>query len=100
MLLKVKKELLELYKNLIKKQGLKEDKKQIELLKRLNCLKNFLESEDGFLKKIFNKQKPAKSIWIYGGVGRGKSMLMDLFFESMNIAKQRIPFSRIYVYDS
>ena len=88
----MKKELLESYKNLIKKQDLKEDKKQIELLKKLNCLKKKLENESGFIKNIFSKKKIAKSIWIYGGVGRGKSMLMDLFYESINIPKLRIHF--------
>ncbi|HCX14782.1 MAG TPA: cell division protein ZapE [Rhodospirillaceae bacterium] len=36
---------------------------------------------------------PVQGLYIYGGVGRGKSMLMELFFESIPIkAKKRIHF--------
>jgi cell division protein ZapE len=32
---------------------------------------------------------PIKGIYIYGDVGRGKTMLMDLFFESSSVARKR-----------
>ena len=35
------------------------------------------------IKKIFSKTTPIKSIYIYGQVGRGKSMLMRHFFENL-----------------
>lgn len=33
--------------------------------------------------------KRPKGLYIYGGVGRGKSMLMDMFFETVSLAKKR-----------
>ncbi len=35
------------------------------------------------------KQPPVKGLYIYGEVGRGKTMLMDLFFEASPVARKR-----------
>jgi cell division protein ZapE len=36
-----------------------------------------------------NKQQPIKGLYIYGDVGRGKTMLMDLFFEASPVVRKR-----------
>ncbi|CAM6090968.1 unnamed protein product [Calypogeia fissa] len=43
--------------------------------------------------RIFGKQQNAQNspqgLYIYGGVGRGKTMLMDLFYDKVNVSKKR-----------
>ena len=38
---------------------------------------------------FFNKSNELKGLYIYGGVGRGKSMIMDIFFENIRLENKR-----------
>ena len=47
------------------------------------------------LKRLFRRTAPIRGIYFWGGVGRGKTFLMDAFFEAIPFAgKQRLHFHR------
>lgn len=62
------------------------DQHQLAIQKNLKQLAELLQTktQESFVSKIFTKKTtPIKSLYIYGDVGRGKSMLMKDFFDSI-----------------
>jgi cell division protein ZapE len=80
------------YRELVTAGELKPDSEQRAAAERLDALQQQLEapSAGGLLGKLFARKSPApRGIYLWGGVGRGKSMLMDLFHECLAIPEKR-----------
>ncbi len=78
------------YDALVAAGELRPDPEQQQAAARLDALQRALETEPprGLLR-LFRKPAPVRGVYLWGGVGRGKSMLMDLFHETLDIADKR-----------
>ncbi|WP_136441903.1 cell division protein ZapE [Pacificoceanicola onchidii] len=71
---------------------IQEDDAQLAVLPQLERLRAEL-AEPAKKKGFFRKApEPPKGLYIWGGVGRGKSMLMDLFVDTLNVPTRRVHF--------
>jgi cell division protein ZapE len=48
-----------------------------------------VDKPNGLLARLFDKAGPVRGLYLYGEVGRGKTMLMDLFFAAAPIKQKR-----------
>lgn len=61
-----------------------------ELDSRLKALSEYQPAGGGLLGRFFgNRETVPRGLYMYGGVGRGKSMLMDWFFEAAEFTPKR-----------
>lgn len=80
------------YEKLIANKELRADRDQRRAAARLDALQKELEAErpGGLLSQLFSRKTPrAQGVYMWGGVGRGKSMLMDLFHDALRIKEKR-----------
>jgi cell division protein ZapE len=73
--------------------AIENDPAQRALLDRLANLARALEEgrsrPQSGIGRLFAKKPPPRGLYIHGPVGRGKTMLMDLFFESVHLTAKR-----------
>jgi cell division protein ZapE len=81
------------YEDRLRSGQLKRDAAQAEVVGRLEALLQALserEKRNGFLAKLLNgSSSDPKGIYLWGGVGRGKTMLMDGFFAAAAVGRKR-----------
>ena len=89
--------MLEAYRAAIADESLKPDAAQASAAAKLDALSRALgDYKPGF--SLFGKKEAPKGLYIWGDVGRGKSMLMDLFFETAPVEqKLRLHFNAFMV---
>lgn len=84
--------MLAAYERLIADGQLRPDRDQRAAAVRLDMLQKELQADrpGGLLAQFFNRSRVSpRGIYMWGGVGRGKSMLMDMFVERLGIAEKR-----------
>jgi cell division protein ZapE len=87
----------ELYEALIAAKKIERDRAQEQLLTRLTDLEQRVVAHRsarrahpvGWLFGTRERNGAAKGLYIHGDVGRGKTMLMDLFFEASPVVRKR-----------
>ncbi|MDX1403062.1 MAG: cell division protein ZapE [Woeseiaceae bacterium] len=89
------------YKTSIARHGHREDPAQLRVLDALQALQDEIHANaslSGRLRNVFSRARPSRirGIYLWGGVGRGKTFLMDLFFKTLALKnKKRIHFHRM-----
>ena len=81
------------YRQLVDAGELKADPDQAAAAEKLYRLRLALAEQDQkpglFARLLGHKPAPPRGIYLWGGVGRGKSMLMDLFFAHATVEPRR-----------
>ena len=85
-----------LFLNYCKKNNLEINPNQLDLIEELNLFynQNFNKS---LLKKIFTKQNSKMGFYLHGGVGVGKTMILNFFYENYEKTKQRFHFNEFMI---
>ena len=72
-------------------QNLEVNPNQIKVIKKLDNYHN--SNYKSFFLKLFSKQKTKKGFYLYGGVGVGKTMILNFFFDQIDQKKLRQHFN-------
>jgi cell division protein ZapE len=90
--------LFDRYRAAVSRGELKDDAAQRGAAEKLNVLARVLARSRPGPRLFFKPKPPPRGLYIWGDVGRGKSMLMDLFFTEARVgAKRRIHFNAFMV---
>uniref|UniRef100_A0A8D2HHC8 AFG1-like ATPase n=1 Tax=Urocitellus parryii TaxID=9999 RepID=A0A8D2HHC8_UROPR len=84
---------LDHYDFLIKAHELKDDEHQrrvIQCLQKLHeDLRGYSIEAEGLFSKLFTRSKPPKGLYVYGDVGTGKTMVMDIFYAYVEMKRKK-----------
>ncbi len=85
--------MLDAYKNLLDARGYIADAAQLTAASALQSLYtnllSFKVDRSSTFKRLLSPPKPPKGVYFWGGVGRGKSFLMDCFYDSVPYRRKK-----------
>jgi len=90
---------LQRYQSDIQKRKIKADDLQWQALQRTQRVYSEIniasQSKSSFLSSLFKKEQPVRGLYLWGGTGRGKTYLVDSFYECLpGDKKYRVHFHR------
>src|SRR4051812_43785552 len=82
----------EVYEAELEARGYQSDPAQLRAIEALErCAREwgeYKEQRSNVLKKLIHHPQIPRGVYMYGGVGRGKSFLMDCFFQAVPIVRK------------
>src|SRR5210317_1955277 len=82
----------DIYHQRVAQGSLQPDPAQLAALPQLARIAQALEAPQKRTWFSRRKPSPVQGLYLWGGVGRGKSMLMDLFVETLDVPVRRVHF--------
>lgn len=83
---------LQIYEAELVQRGFQSDPAQLAAVRALDrCAQEwgqYKEKRSNALKKLINRPEIPRGVYMYGGVGRGKSFLMDCFFNAVPLKRK------------
>ena len=80
------------YQEALRARGFVADSAQQAAVMRLQALSDALDrfrvQRSGLLGRLVRRPSVPRGVWLYGGVGRGKSFLMDCFFGAVPVRRK------------
>ena len=82
----------EAYRQALSERGHRADAAQMAAIERLQRMYDefvaFKARRSNRIKKLINRPEVPRGVWMHGGVGRGKSFLMDCFYDAVPVVRK------------
>ena len=76
---------------------LKKNHEQIEIIELLIKFFKDNDKKNNFFSRLFSTKETKLGFYLYGDVGVGKTMVLNFFYDSLTIPKQRLHFNEFMI---
>ncbi len=83
---------IETWRREMARRGFQPDAAQLAAIERLERMHDelveFKAQRSSRIKRLINRPRVPRGVWLHGGVGRGKSFLMDCFYDAVPLVRK------------